>query len=76
MKQNKEPWRIAVGLLSTAFIVWMWAEKDVAAIYTSMPPEDALPMIATTIAVSAAKVAVIAGAVYLGKWLMGKFRKK
>lgn len=76
MKPKKEPWRIIAGLLSIAVIVWMWAEKDVAAIYASIPPEDAVPMIATTLAVSAAKIALIAGVVYLGKWLIGKPKKQ
>lgn len=70
--KKKEPWRIVVGLLSIAWIIWMWADKDVAAIYAAMPAEDALPLIVTTVSVSAAKVGVIAGAVFLIKWLLAK----
>jgi hypothetical protein len=70
--KKKEPWRIVVGLLSIAWIIWMWADKDVAAIYAAMPAEDALPLIVTTVAVSAAKVGVIAGAVFLIKWMLAK----
>lgn len=74
--QKKEPWRIVVGMLSIAFIVYMWVEKDIMAIYTTMPKEQVAPLIATTIAVSVIKVAAIAGGILLIKWLIGKFRKK
>ena len=41
-----------------------------------MPSEDILPLFATTVAASLLKVAAIAGAVLLIKWIVGKVKKK
>ncbi|MBR2848813.1 MAG: hypothetical protein IKB87_05100 [Clostridia bacterium] len=73
---KKEPWKIVVFTLSVAFIVFMWVKKDITAIYAKMPSEDILPLFATTVAVSLLKVAAIAGAVLLIKWIVGKVKKK
>ena len=51
-KKKKEPWRIIVFIIAVLFIVYRWIEKDVVAIYTTMPKEQVAPLIATTIAVS------------------------
>ena len=51
-KNNKEPWRIIVGIASIAYIVFMWVKKDIVSIYTTMPQEQIVPLIATTVAVS------------------------
>ena len=75
-KKNKEPWRIAVGILAIAFIVYMWVDKDIITIYTTMPKEQVAPLIVTTIAVSLIKVAAIAGGILLIKWLISKFKNK
>ena len=73
MKDKKnEPWRIIVGLISVACIIFLWVKKDIVAIYSTMPPEEALPVIVTTIAVSTLKVGAIAGVVLLIKWLIRK----
>ena len=74
--KKKEPWRIIVGILAIAFIVYMWVEKDIMTIYTTMPNEQIAPLIATTIAVSLTKVAAIAGGILLIKWIIGKITKK
>ena len=74
--KKKEPWRIIVGILAIAFIVYMWVEKDIMTIYTTMPKEQVVPLIATTIAVSLIKVAAIAGGILLIKWIIGKITKK
>lgn len=29
--QKKEPWRIIVAIISIAFIIYMWIEKDIVA---------------------------------------------
>ena len=80
MKNNggkkTEPWRMIVGMISLVLIVYMWAEKDIAAIYTTMPKEQVIPLIAATIAVSLIKVAAIAGGILLMKWIAGKIKKK
>ena len=76
-KENKkiEPWRIIVFIISVAYIVCMWVRKDIADIYATMPAEQIAPVIATTIAVSFFKVAAIACAVLLIKWVIGKVKK-
>lgn len=28
--QKKEPWRIIVAIISIAFIIYMWIEKDIS----------------------------------------------
>ena len=73
---RKEPWRIIVGIISIAFIAYMWVEKDIMTIYTTMPKEQVVPLIATTIAVSLIKVVAIAGGILLIKWIVGKFKNK
>ena len=73
---KKEPWRIAVGILAIAFIVYMWVKKDIITIYTTMPKEQVAPLIVTTIAVSLIKVAAIAGGILLIKWIISKFKNK
>ena len=73
---NKEPWRIIVGIASIAYILFMWVKKDIVSIYTTMPQEQIVPLIATTVAVSVFKVALIAGAILLIKWIVGKISSK
>ncbi|MEE1037140.1 MAG: hypothetical protein U0L15_08495 [Oscillospiraceae bacterium] len=75
-KKKKEPWRIVVGILAIAFIVYMWVEKDIMAIYSTMPKEQVVPLIATTAAVSLIKVAAIAGGILLMKWIIAKVKNK
>ena len=74
-RQKKEPWRIVVAIAAVVYIVFLWVRKDIAAIYSGMPMDQALPLIATTVAVSLVKVAAIAAVVFLVKWLTGKFRQ-
>ena len=74
--KKKEPWRIVIGIISVVFIVGMWVSKDIAAIYTTMPKEQIVPLIATTILVSLIKVAAIAGGILLIKWIISKIKKK
>ena len=74
--KKKEPWRIIVGILAIAFILYMWVKKDIMTIYTTMPKEQVAPLIATTIAVSLIKVAAITGGILLIKWIISKFKNK
>ena len=74
-KQKKEPWRIVVALISVAYIIYMWVEKDIVAIYSDMPAEQALPLAVTTVVVSLAKVAALAVGILLIKWIVGKINK-
>lgn len=73
--QKKEPWRIVVAIISIAFIIYMWVEKDIMAIYNSMPAEQALPLAVTTIVVSLVKVGVITVGILFIKWIVNKFKK-
>ena len=80
-KKNKndrklEPWRIVVGTLSIVFIIFLWVKNDIASTLVTMPKEQAIPLIVATILVSAVKVAVIAGALLLAKWVIGKTKRK
>lgn len=76
MKVKKEPWRIAVGIISVIFIIFMWIKNDIISIYTTMPKEQIAPLIATTVAVSALKVAIITAVVLLVKWIIKKVKDK
>ncbi len=75
-KKKIEPWRIIVFVIAVAFIILMWIKKDIAEIYATMPSEQIAPVIVITVAVSLLKVAVIAGAVLLIKWIVGKIKNK
>lgn len=72
---KKEPWRVIIFVISILFIVFMWVKKDIAEIYTTMPGELIVPLIATNIAVSLMKVGLFAGVVLLIKWIIKKIRK-
>ena len=74
-KQKKDPWRIVVFILAVAYIVYMWVEKDVLSIYATMPPEQALPLAVTTVAVSLMKVGALTAGILLLKWVVNKIRK-
>ena len=54
----------------------MWIKNDILTIYTTMPEEQIIPLIATTIAVSLIKVAAFAGIITLIKWIIGKIKTK
>ncbi len=75
-KNKKEHWRIIVFLISVLFIVFMWVKKDIVTIYTTMPTQQVVPLILTTVVVSLIKVGVIAGAILLVKWIIGKIKNK
>ena len=67
-----KPVRIGLGVVSIFYILYMWVRKDVTGIYASLPTEDALPLLITTVAVSLGKVALLAAAILLIKWILGK----
>ena len=74
-EQKREPWHIAVGVLAIAFIVYMWAKKDIAALYSTLPPEQLLPVLVTTIGVTLLKIGAMAGGILLLRWIIGKTRQ-
>lgn len=65
-----------IGMISIVFIVYMGVEKDIMTVYTTMPKEQAVPLIATTIAVSLIKVAAITGGILLIQWMIGKAKNR
>ncbi len=71
-KKNIEVWRILIFVVSALFIGIMWVKNDIVSIYTTMPPEHIISMIATTVMITLIKVVVIAGGVILVKRLLGK----
>ena len=75
MNKKKEPWRLIVGIIAIAYIAYTWVEKDIFSSLTAISGEQALPMAATSIAVTFAKVAVMAAIIFLIKWLTGKEKK-
>ncbi|MBR4085372.1 MAG: hypothetical protein IKK33_13950 [Lachnospiraceae bacterium] len=74
-KKKTEAWRIIVGVIAMAYIVFMWVKKDIVSIYTTMPQEEVLPLMITTIIVSMVKVVVITGGILLIKWGISKVKK-
>lgn len=68
--------RIIVFVIAVVFIIFMWVKKDIVEIYTTMPSEQIVPLIVTTVAVSLLKVAAIAGAILLMKWVVRKIKSK
>lgn len=74
-KRKREPWRVIVFIISILFIAIMWVKNDVVSIYATMPEEQVVPLIATTILVSLIKVVAIAGGVLLIKWIVDKIKR-
>lgn len=72
---KKEPWRYVVAAVSVLYIIYMWTQKNLASVYGQLPPEQLLPMVVTSVAVTLVKVAGIAAVVLLVKWLAGKLKK-
>ena len=74
--RNMEPWRIIVGTVSIAFILFLWVKNNIASTFTTMPKEQAIPLAVATTLVSACKVAVITGVIFLTKWVIQKVKSK
>ena len=71
-----EPWRIIVGTISIVFILFLWVKNDIASTLVTMPKEEAIPLVVTTIVVSVVKVIAIAGVILLVKWVIRKIKSK
>lgn len=77
MKDGKlVPWRVCAFVLGVLAIAYMWATKDVTAVYSTLPAEAVIPMIVTNFAVTLLKVAVIAAVVWGVKRIAGKFAQR
>ena len=72
---KKEPWRIAVFVLSASYIVFLLVKKN-ALSQLSQLSTFSLPMFATSLGVTVIKVALLAGGYLFVKWLMGKIGGK
>lgn len=72
MKKKIEPWRIIVFVISLIFIALMWVKNDIVSIYATMPQEQVLPFIFTTVLVSSLKVTAIAIIILVIKWILKK----
>ena len=72
---KKEPWRYAVAAVSVIFIIYMWTQKNLAAVYAELPLEQLLPVVVTTLAVTIVKVAGIAAVAFAVKWLLKKLKR-
>ena len=73
--KNKN-WRVAAFIIAVVYIAYMWIRKDVASTFLAMPKEEALPLVATTIAVTLLKVIAFAGVLLLIKWATKKIFTK
>lgn len=77
MKSEKkiswQRWLLAVA--SIIAIIVMWTRKNVAGQFAGMSAADALPMIVINVAVTGAKVAVMAGVLLLARRIAAKLRK-
>ena len=69
---KRDLWRIIAAVISGLYIIYLWSSKDIEAAAGS---ENMLPIIVTSILVAAAKLALLAGAILLIKWLFKKFKK-
>ena len=76
MFQNKQPWRIAVFLLSVCAIAGMRLVKALYSAAPSLPREQWLPMLATGAAVTSVKAAGIFAVLILARWLAARLGKK
>lgn len=73
---GKKPRRIALAIFSVIVIIIMWMEKDVLGLWSGLTIEDAVPMVITNLMVTAFKIALLAGGIYLIKTVFAKIKKK
>ena len=73
---GKKPRRIALAIFSVIIIIIMWTEKDVLGLWSGLTIEDAVPMVITNLTVTALKIALLAGGIYLIKTVFAKIKKK
>ncbi len=73
---GKKSRRIALAIFSVIVIIIMWTEKDVLGLWSGLTIEDAVPMVITNLTVTALKIALLAGGIYLIKTAFAKIKKK
>lgn len=57
-------------------IVWMWAKKNVASVFSAMPVEQATPLVVTTLVITSLKIVAMAVGVLCIKWIANKISRK
>lgn len=75
MNKRSDKWRIVVFIISVLFIMFIWIKKDIGKIAETVPSDQLVPVIVTSLLVSIFKFALIAGVVFLVKWLIDKKNK-
>lgn len=75
-KKKKEPWRIIVKMISIAFIIYVWVEKDIVSTLTTIPKEQFVSMVVPHLVVYLIAIVVISGGVFMIKRIVGKMKKK
>ena len=73
---ERKPRRIIIGILSIAVIAYMWIEKDVLGLWSGISNEDLLPLLMTNGVVMIAKIAILAGAIYVIKIIAKKIKNR
>ena len=73
---ERKPRRIAVAVLSVIVIAIMWVKKDVLGLWSGISSEDLLPLLLTNGVVMIAKIAILAGGIYLIKILFAKIKNR
>ena len=73
---ERKPRRIAVAVLSVIVIAIMWINKDVLGLWSGVSSEDILPLLMTNGLVMLAKIAVLAGGIYLIKTVFAKIKNR
>ena len=77
-RKNKKPewWRIVIFIIAIVYIVAMWVSKDVGSIYSSLVPEDIVPVIVTSVLVTLLKIGAMAGCILLIDWVIKKIKNR
>ena len=73
--KKKELWRYVVFGLSVAYIIFMWVRRDIGGVWATVPADQLLPMALTSVAVTAIKVALLAGCILVLKWILSKLKR-
>ena len=73
---ERKPRRIAVAVLSVIVIAIMWIKKDVLGLWSGISGEDILPLLMTNGIVMLAKIALLAGGIYVIKIIAAKIMNK
>ena len=73
---ERKPRRIVVAVLSVIVIAIMWIKKDVLSLWSGISGEDILPLLMTNGIVMLAKIALLAGGIYVIKIIAAKIMNK